>query len=342
MKLASEAGFGLLEVTIASGMMALIVAATTIFMQQSSDNLIYRSAKIEQQRLYQSLRADIQNIDKIKYSASKGFGGNALLNRCLNSNAAKAQDCVSTSAANQVGFQLWTRRGLAGIQKTGPAAASMVYSLNGVRACTVGTPHCPFWRAESYFWATCPGGSTTCDQASNIHVRYIVRPVRSEFRGMPIPAMPPAKEFANNMTKYSISHYVIKGDSQIADRQDCPTGALMSGLKENGTIKCKCRGGFQQVGNTTPIVCQALATVCRSDQRIKGRKQDGSVLCVDQEPDCKTIDFADNDATCPLGGWLEGINFGECRPGPKTKKGTKRGIKCVSNLGTCCHYKEKN
>ncbi len=332
---------------IASGMLAMVVGAITVFMQQSSDNLVYRSARIEQQRLYQTIKSDMQKIDKIKFSATKGFGGNTVLNRCLNTNPAKTEDCSATSADAQVGFQLWVKMGLDDIQRTDPVGGGMNYSLQGVRNCVVGSAYCPFWKAESFFWATCPGGALKCDQASNIHVRHIIKAAKETFRDVPVPALPPASEFNDNKTKFSYSHYITRGN-QIIENQACPVGALMSGTEENGKIQCKCRGGFKEDSPGPPIVCTPLPTMCGPSQRIKGRNADGSVHCVDQERICKTVNFGTNDgdssadtATCPVGGWLEGINLGYCRPAKKNKKGTKRGIKCDTNQGTCCYFDEK-
>jgi len=114
----------------------------------------------------------------------------------------------------------------------------------------------------------------------------------------------------------------------------------MTGLEENGKIKCECRGGFEQVGNTDPIVCKSL-DICKPNQRIKGRKGNGSPLCVDQIVKCNEITFGDDDATCPIGGWLEAIDLGVCRPGPSSKKGgASREVKCERNRGTCCYFKE--
>ena len=340
MRLTTEAGFGLVEVVIASGMLAVVVGAITVFMQQSSDNLVYRSARIEQQRLYQSIKSDLQKFDKIKFSATKGSVGNIELNRCLNTNPAKTQDCSATSAGAQVGFQLWVKMGLNDIQRTDPLAGGMNYSLQGVRNCVVGSAYCPFWKAESFFWATCPGGVEKCDQASNIHVRHIIKAAKETFRDVPVPSLPPAAEFDANKTKFAYSHYVTKG-RQIIENQTCPVGALVSGTEDDGKIVCKCRGGFKEESKGPPIVCKPLPTMCGPDQRIKGRNKDGSVNCVDQERICKTVSFDPNSATCPVGGWLEGINLGYCRPAKKNKKGTKRGIKCDTNQGTCCYFDEK-
>ena len=341
MKKFSEAGFGLVEVMIASGILALVVGATTVFMQQSGDNLVYRSAKVEQQRLYNSIKSDLQKYDKVKFSATKGGSGNASLNRCLQTNPGKTSDCSPTSAADQIGFELWTRQGIDEVQKSGPSGGAMKYSLSGVRDCAAGTAYCPFWNVETYFWATCPGGLTSCDQASNIHTRFIIRPVRQDFKGIPLGALPPANDFDNNKAKFAISHNVTKSSSKIVGDQSCPVGAVMSGLNENGIIKCVCKGGFEEVlPRTNPIVCKPLPSACPTDQRIKGRNPDGSVKCAPQQKVCQIVAFASGAVTCPVGGWLEKIDLGTCRPAAATKKGTSRPISCDTNQGTCCYLDE--
>jgi hypothetical protein len=238
--------------------------------------------------------------------------------------------------------------GFQDLQKSGTPGSPMRYSTTGVRNCQTGGVACNFWRVESYFWATCPGGISSCDQAANINVRYIIRPEQAEFLGRPMTSMPPSTEFDTHKTRFAISHNISRGDMQIGGNQSCPVGALMSGMEENGRIKCECRGGFEQIGNTNPIVCRPLATMCNPGQRIKGRNPDGSVLCVNQRKICTTVNFSNDDgdtnantATCPVGGWLEGINLGYCRAARRNKKGTTRGITCDNNRGTCCYFDER-
>lgn len=343
-----------MEVMIAVGILSVVIGVVTVFVQNSNDQLLLKTAKMEQARLSRTIKAELQNVKNIAKSAALAASGNELaLKRCMLANTLNTSDCTVTSAASQLDFSYFGKQsGTPNVQKTG---AAVNYSLFGVRNCSLSTPFCPFWTVETFFWATCPGGATTCDQAANINVRYIVKPVRTTLHGLPLAAIPNLTDFNADKTKFAISHNVRSGRNPIGENQDCPVGAIMAGLDPNGHINCLCKAGFinTELNPNNPPICSPLPMTCLPGQRIKGRKADGSVLCVNQKVVCPPtipwVDLATNDgditntdkaATCKLGGWLEAIDLGVCRPGVGNKKGTSRGIKCDNNKGKCCYYEE--
>lgn len=350
----SERGFTLLETMIATAVFATLIGTVTVFINSSNEQLTQKRARIEQERLAQFIKYDLRDLKRIEASVASATSGNELLLRnCLESNASGTLDCkVATDASSQRPFVFMSRRSGPSspfVKKGGTPSSPASYSMFGAPNCVAGTPYCPFWNVETYFWATCPGGKSECDKATSVHVRSIVKPVRTEYQGQKLRAIPELNDFNSNKASFAITHSLTQ--VIIEDDKKCPPGAQLSGTKSGGELKCVCRGGFN---NTEPDPnkmpkCVASAPACPPGQRIKGRKKDGTVYCVKQIKVCKVVTFDKNDgdskntsdaATCPIGGWLENINLGRCKAAPKNKKGTDRGIKCDTNQGRCCYYDE--
>jgi hypothetical protein len=352
----SERGFSLLETMIAGAVFATLIGTVTIFIKNSNSQLYQKRARMEQERISQSIKIDLRDMKRVEASVASATSGNELLlRRCLESNKAGTLDCKgATDASNQRPFTFMSRRGGPAspfVKKGGTPGSPATYSLFGAPNCTAGTAYCPFWNVETYFWATCSGGKAECDKATAVHVRYIVKPVRAKYEGQDLVAIPDLNEFNSFKSRFAISHSIAT-PSKLEEDKLCPAGSQLSGSKSGGELKCVCRGGFNNVEpdpNKMPK-CIASAPACPPGQRIKGRKQDGTVYCVKQVKQCRTVTFDKDDgdtsstssaATCPIGGWLENINLGRCKAAPKNKKGTDRGIKCDTNQGRCCFYDEQ-
>lgn len=340
-----EAGFSLVETMIAAMVFSVLIGLVTVFIKDSNSQLVFNTMKMEQARMIQAIRADLRNMSKIRDMAMLAASGPELiLKKCLTRNSSRTNDCSGpTVASKQIAFNFSSRLGPGSpfVKKGGTPAAPANYSMMGQPNCTVGTTYCPFWKVETYFWVTCPKGATECDQATSLHLRFIVKPARTSFQDKKLKSTPPQADFDAQKSKFAITHVVSDSQYKIDPEQDCPTGAIMNGLKDSGVINCVCRGGFinRETNPNRPPRCESLGT-CPAGHRLKGRRGDGSPVCVAQRVVCRTVEFADEQATCPVGGWLENVNLGVCRAAKANKKGTDRGITCDHNEGKCCFYEE--
>lgn len=318
-----RAGFTLVETMIAMGIMGIIGVAIMVFVSQSTDQTLHTEALNARMAIAQTLGRTIASYSDILSSSQR----NSELAYCL---GATKGTCSVTNPQNPMYFDLYRSNGM---KIAGTQGSPVNYGRTGQVNCAAvpGSSTCPFWQARAMFFATCPGGKLTCDQASTVTVRYELVPVKKEYQGRPLKGQ-----------SLSAAHRVFK--QALKSGQNCPEGTEQRGLDQDGKILCVCRFGFKQIGVNAEgfPTCESGMLSCKPGQILKGRFADGRPDCANVRTVCGNVTFGAEDAKCPNAGWLESINLGYCKPGAGGgKKGGSKVIKCDTNQGYCCWYEEQ-
>jgi hypothetical protein len=323
----------MVEVMVAVVIGVVGVAAATMFFGQVRKTTDKESADTEKQKIAAYIEKNVRELGTFSRSPQFTASDNVSLRRCLD--ASTTVPCSVTSSMAQVGFDLYDSSGR---RISGTPSNPVYYSRSGAPNCDPSSPGCPFWRAVTYFWARCANG-TVCDRANTLFVRYQILPEHASYNGLTLtPFFDPVKFNAAPKQAYAISHKLSRA---LEWGQNCPVGAEQVGFGSGGKLKCKCRFDAPQVGvdaQGQPI-CNVLDYVCPTGTIMQGNDETGKPICRKVTTVCDpNYPLADENAQCPNGGWMTGLNLGRCHAGAGVKKGFSRGIKCDLNRAHCCWY----
>ncbi len=327
-------GFTMVEVMIALSMVGLLSAAIMTIIGSMGSGILSTKATGARDEIARSIEHEVKDLKAIVGSARPGSSpGNAELLRCLDSGGGL---CTVTDPNAQATFKLF-QKGTAAAPISGTGTAPVLYDRLGAFCTPTASATCGMWQATTYFWATCPGKTASCAQASTIHIRYQVVPSVATYQDRTLTPYPREPEFSTRPAEFATTHQVYSG---IQAAQNCPTDTEQTGYLADGKISCRCRLGFAQTGlmaNGMPV-CASQAVTCPPSHIIQGRDAKGRPICRLVVRQCSWIGFGNGDATCPNGGWLENIDLGTCRAGTGAKKGGSRPVACDNNKGYCCWY----
>lgn len=338
------AGISVVELLVGVGIMGIVAAGLSTYItnfERFRNNMALVSAR---DSIARRIQQQIQAFDNIQFSAlDESNPGNRMLRACLDPGG---EVCQVSSAERQVEFRLLLNQGASGASGrraiAGPAASGtkpVLYSKNGGDNCAADQKDCGTFEAHAYFWGVCKGGAAECPQASTIFVRYQVRANVSGVFSTKIQHAPPDPDFSADKASFALSFPVSRG---LLAAQSCPDFAQQAGYDSAGRLLCKCLLGYEPKGTDADgqIICQQSAQ-CLPGQIVVGMLATGIPDCRTPEVRCADVKFGktvDKTARCPAGGWLEDLDLGTCRAGPKTKKASNREIACDNNAGRCCWY----
>lgn len=322
-----NAGFTLTEMMVALGIVGMIVGGVSLLITGTQSQVNVTQAIAERDAYARRIEKALANPKTVLYSAMNDpTAGNLNLLYCVKLNS--GGQCNATAAGAPQTFNLYEARGTP-LKISGTAAAPVDVDPKGSPNCTT-SAGCPLWKVTTYFYATCPSNTATCDHATSVQLAYQIVPTVPRYLGKDLSPYPPAPTYK----AVSVDHI---------QTQSCPANSYLAGYTAGGTIECKCTNGIVNptIGTDGLPVCPGIDKICNPGQLLHGRKSDGTPICLNTVRICPGLtDFGDKDATCPNGGWLEGLNLGTCNTqgGGGKKGGGSQVVKCASNQGRCCYY----
>jgi hypothetical protein len=339
-KLDRQKGMSIPELMIGLATFSILLVGTINFVDNvitSTDKLTANDAR---DQIASEIRKTITNFSNIESSSEKDTSsGNKKLKNCLT--LSKNINCNVTDAAKQVSFDLFQNDFSGATRKVAGSNSSPVnFTRFGFKNCDTKKAHCPFFQARAYFWATCKSGAT-CKRAEAIHVRFQVKPVKSNYKGKTILSNPPDKQFDINIKKSNAIRFAVTYDvsEEMTEDENCNSGAIQIGREKNGDPICRCRFNFQETGKDSQgkIICQETDVACKRNEVTKGFNKDGTPICTTLKTVCTTVYLETDSAGCPNSGWMEAIDLGRCTAPKAAKKGGgKNEIKCAKNQAKCC------
>jgi type II secretory pathway pseudopilin PulG len=326
-------GYSMLEVLVSIGIGIIGVIAATSYFNSLQKATGKETTELEMKKVAANIEKYVREEGTFFRALQFGASANTALRNCLD--ATSVAPCTITNSMDQVGFDLYDASGK---RISGTPSDPVFYSRSGAPNCDPSTPGCPFWRAVTYFWARCANG-TVCDRANTLYIRYQLLPENPTYEGIPLNAFfDPVKFNAPPKDSNAISHKLSRA---LEWGQTCPVGSEQVGFESGGKLQCKCRFDAPQVGvdaQGQPI-CDVLDYVCPNETIMQGNDTTGKPICRMVTTVCNpSYPLADENAQCPNGGWMTGLNLGRCAAGAGIKKGFSRGIKCDVNRAHCCWF----
>jgi hypothetical protein len=262
-------------------------------------------------------------------SAQKGTDAETIaLYKCL---TPRDKSQLNKCQAEERSFAMLSKSG----QRIAGTSSNPVYYRRDGGPC-VNDEACRFFRAETYFSATCVATASdasqrvlqsSCDQASSVQLQYQVTPLKALRSGRVLKPRPV------NRSESSVTHLV----SVQQKSQECPPFSQVSGQTPDGKVICRCVPGAVQEPGTAQsdtIKCTFNGEICPAGQVWMGFKKNGSADCRERKRDCKKT----ASSFCGEGGWVEAVNIGKCTATEVTTKGTDYDVDCPQKGVTCCYY----
>jgi hypothetical protein len=360
-----HAGTTLLEVVVALGILAVIVAGLSTFLGNQIITSGRQNESRTQLRLADRIRETISDPDNIR--ASIDYGTNPMLRNCVYSTG-PCDATVQSAYANPFDLYQATTDG-AGVQSGVHVGGGVHYDKKG-DICTAGTVGCIF-QVNTYFWATCDFDNTatrkplsSCSVSRYLNFRFMVRyvpPTPPPAGGPKLKHYPPQGDFEGNVTAFAVRMRTADVIQKLD--QTCPPNQIVKGIKTDGTPICQCRNGNKlnieaNLNTTTSVIIDPRSNLnlscgpqqCPNANDIMvGYKPDGDIKCINQNEcgnpaspvysQCPCFTTAVNSTTgygdCGPGYWMVNFQFGVCR-GVTTKKAGPEVVECDDNEIRCC------
>jgi type II secretory pathway pseudopilin PulG len=350
-------GFSILELVAGLVILGVVAFGASQYLSRLSG---YRR-NVEQRAVRDSIANRMSGYlnDRRVIEDSSNQPGNEVLKSCVFQGFG---DCTVIPADQQVGFDAYIVRGGKPVRIGGGPNNPVNYDLYGKPNCVNGKKGCPTWEVRTSYWTACgyvtapttgaEVAATTCEQASNLFVRYQVVQSRPLLVGggrklklSPKPANP---KFQQNPTAFAIVHR-LRDDANSTSECDDPN-EIPYRVSGSGLLKCACKPGFVRIipGDDTSGCVNQQPLVCAADEVVTAISIDGVPVCTKIEMQCNNVNFGpedsqgnQTDAVSCDGGWLESITFGACTTGTNSKKGSSQEVSCATNSGSCCVYELK-
>lgn len=327
-------GFSMVEVLIAIGILGFVsVGVATLF--NNVDSSISDAAVTEaRDRVARDIETALLDLAQVTRSAQKGTDAETqALYKCLTPLDKSQRNKCQTEPR---GFVMLGKGG-AGRRIAGTSGNPVYYGKDGA-PCVKGEA-CRFFRAETFFSATCLSAASnaservlqgSCDQASSIQLQYQVTPLKALRGGRVLQPRPV------NRSASSITHFITAQQRN----QECPPFSKVSGHTPDGRVICRCIPGAIQESGTAQndtIKCTYNGAICPAGEVWMGFTKNGSPDCRKRKRTCSKT----TSSFCGDGGWVEAVNIGPCTATETTTKGYEYDVDCPDKGVTCCYYEAK-
>lgn len=347
-----SAGFSLLEMIIAAGLVGTIAMMTASYMGNITDGAKYERGRSMQENLVERVRLVAASPEALRDSINQAAVGTSNQgNRALKDCMDRSLPCLNTSAESQLGFNLWQSNGRTMERVAGPASDPVAYDDKGRRGCDRGRRGCLFG-AEAYWWATCPGGAVSCAIPDTVHVRVRTVPLNQPARGTPFRPYP--ANFDSDKTAFAVA--VRGADINMKLGDQCRANEKQIGYDSVGRPVCRCvitplatvKGKAPE--DPPPDGCKEQICPTYIDKSagisvelrmvLVGYDDQGRMRCAkpDQVETCWEVNLRDG-GDCGPGAWMMRVDYGECKsedPDKSGKGGTRDVVSCTNDKGTCC------
>lgn len=281
-KSASQAGFSLAELLVASGIILLLVAAGSKMIGSFSEHARSLENLRKMQRFSSNLRAIVQNPANIRKTAE--LTPNLYFKRCLNISSPGDSDCWHMASAN---FELTSWYDATGRNLS---SGTTSFNANGERCSVASISACPY-AMRTWFRAQCRNSTTTCSAAAVLEVWIEVLISRTIWNSMP----PFARQFpagytldptphpfgvraVNNLPYWvEVTDGMISWSGGASPMRTCLPENFLIGYDAQRQPICEGQGG-------EPAIPKFAASSCPAGTYMKGFTVTGTPDCVPFSP----------------------------------------------------------
>ena len=334
MTINKQSAFGLIELTIALGIMGIIAYLTLQVFDQFNQSRYRIEALSTRDALNLRIRRVISKQNLTFSARAISNAGNSKLLQCIDGNPATICDVTRPEQAQSFRLGYPTQTG--GRILAGSDQQPVSYAHNGA-VCQNNSLCQPEFEAKVYFSAVCQNQAASCGDALVIRVRYQIRNISLKDQPL-LPALPPDQEFSDPLRGIIP---IVFSDANYSS--SCPPFSVLRSIDSRGVLTCVCQPGASKVGEQDgQPKCAPKPIKCPNNQthRLIGYTPSMEAICVPRAKwSCSTMS---TETECP--GIVQGIALGKCYVETSNqtkgkKSSTSQSISCMQNQYVCCTEK---
>lgn len=355
---ARAAGFTLIEVLIALGVLSIIGVGTASYIGHRLKVQKIQALQAAKGRVVRQVELALADPAHIKSSLEvlKGAHGkqNKVLLDCLMNGPSCPSDYFSAQNAHEMDYYLADNAG-------GYVPISGYWSTEGGPACLPPTPDsCPM-QATIKFWVSClrdrsTGGKagSICPEISHVNLLFQLAPTPGATETLPgvnfyhpltAAKLPEPEQFAISIPVKSILALY---------EQSCMSYHFVEGYGADGRIICTCLNHRPQRRANGSIISDSLGRpLCESNEcpdprdiligfELVNGQSVPQCLGPSERKDCYRINLK-TTPECADNYWISQVFYGECdlaQPNSKKKVLSKQDINCADDAALCCREYE--